>query len=269
MADGQIVEENTPEEFFTNPSPIGPRTSSARSSRTDLERQLDLHPIREPRRPAREQGEAHANHQELRRRPPRRWHSRWPPAATPATTTTRAPTSRWPGERRRRVRRRHADEGAGRQRRGHHRRQVRPARHRLQGRHRRHAGRLRPRDRQGARRLARHRPGGHHLEGDDLRQPGAVPHVRRGRPGAGVVLHHRRAPPGGRPGRALLHHRPAAPGQVRQRHRQPRGRQGHRGLLGDGLDVTGEHRGRGRDAASASTPTPSASTRCSAAPSTR
>ena len=61
--------------------------------------------------------------------------------------------------------------------------------------------------------------------------------------------HHRRAPRGGRPGRALLHHRPAAAREVRQRHRQPRGRQGHRGLLGDRVDLAGEHRGRGRHAA--------------------
>ena len=36
MDGGQIVEENTPDEFFTNPrSPTAPRTSSARSSSTD------------------------------------------------------------------------------------------------------------------------------------------------------------------------------------------------------------------------------------------
>ena len=35
MADGQVVEDTTPEEFFTHPSRIGPRTSSARSSLTD------------------------------------------------------------------------------------------------------------------------------------------------------------------------------------------------------------------------------------------
>ena len=32
MADGQIVEEAPPEEFFTNPGRTGPRTSSPRSS---------------------------------------------------------------------------------------------------------------------------------------------------------------------------------------------------------------------------------------------
>ena len=41
-----------------------------------------------------------------------------------------------------------------------------------------------------------------HLRGDDLRQPRALPDAGQGRPGAGVVLHHRRAARGwsGRPG---------------------------------------------------------------------
>ena len=37
-------------------------------------------------------------------------------------------------------------------------------------------------------------PGGHHLEGDHLRQPRALPPGGRGRPRHRVVLHHRRAP---------------------------------------------------------------------------
>ena len=55
MADGQIVEEATPEEFFTNPqSRRGPRTSSARSSPTDVTAhgRTPAHPLRSttPRR---------------------------------------------------------------------------------------------------------------------------------------------------------------------------------------------------------------------------
>ena len=60
----------------------------------------------------------------------------------------------------------------------HRRREVRPAGHRVQGCHRRHAEGVRPRDGQDPRRLPRHRPRGHHLEGDDLRQPRALPPVR-------------------------------------------------------------------------------------------
>ena len=48
----------------------------------------------------------------------------------------------------------------------------------FKGADRRHAGRLRPRAGQGARGLARHRPRGHHLDRDDLRQPRAVHPVR-------------------------------------------------------------------------------------------
>ena len=73
------------------------------------------------------------------------------------------------------LRRRHPDEGARRRRQDHRRREVRPARPRLQGRHRRHARRLRRRDRQDPRRPTSASTRGHHVEGDHLRQPRAVP----------------------------------------------------------------------------------------------
>ena len=93
---------------------------------------------------------------------------------------------------------------------------------------------LRRRDGQDPRRRARHRRRErHHLEGDDLRQPRAVPAGRRGRPGARVVLHHRRAPQDRRPGRPL----PTTGQQLLvkkdsddQERRRP---QGQGGLLGD------------------------------------
>ena len=44
MADGQIVEDAPPDEFFTNPEATAPRTSSARSSRTDPDARTDPHP---------------------------------------------------------------------------------------------------------------------------------------------------------------------------------------------------------------------------------
>ena len=97
--------------------------------------------------------------------------------------------------------------------------------------------------------LAGHRARGHHVEGDDLRQPRALPRGRRGRPRPGVVLHHRRAPRDRGSGRPLLRHRPAAARGRRLRHRDPRRRQGHRGLLGDRLHLAGEHREGGRHAA--------------------
>ena len=66
----------------------------------------------------------------------------------------------------------------------------------------------------------------------------------QGRPRARVVLHHRRASCGGRPGRPVHDHRPAAA--------RPRGLEGHRplgpegqgGLLGDGLHLARQRQGR-------------------------
>ncbi len=92
-----------------------------------------------------------------------------------------------------------------------------------------------------------------HVEGDDLRQPRAVPRRTASRPGARVVLHHRRASRGRRPGRAVLRHRPAGAGRRRQRHQEHRRPQGQGGLLGDRLHLAGERRGRGRQAAPADT----------------
>ena len=90
MADGAIVEENTPEEFFTNPQ-IGPRQGLPRQdpqalTTTDTDHGADIR--------TRTEGEADAIHQDQggdRRRSA--WPSAWPPAATRATTT-RARTSR-------------------------------------------------------------------------------------------------------------------------------------------------------------------------------
>ena len=57
MADGQIVEDATPEDFFTTPRPTAPRTSSARSSPTD--RGPPRHPRLTPIRTRAQQGGTH------------------------------------------------------------------------------------------------------------------------------------------------------------------------------------------------------------------
>ena len=110
---------------------------------------------------------------------------------------------------------------------------------------RRRPDRLRHRDRQDPRRRPRHRPASDKVDvgGDDLRQPRAVPRGGQGRPGARVVLHHRRASrrSSARPaptivtGQQLL---VQADSDVTG-DRRP---QGQGGLLGDRLDLARERR---------------------------
>ncbi len=218
MADGQIVEENTPGGVLHQPARrTAPRTSSARSSSTD-----PVFPDQHGRRERRmrftrtkaavatglglalslaacgdagdddsERGDVEVAENaadELRRRHPhegaRRQRRRSPSASS---TTSRASASRAPTD----------DMPDG----------------------------LRPRDRQDPRRprsasRPRTSPGRRRSPTTGSRSSSR----RRGRPGDRVVLDHRRASRGGRPGRPVLRHRPAAAGEVRQRHRQPRRR---------------------------------------------
>ena len=49
MADGEIVEDTTPDSFFSGPPPNGPATSSARSSPTEIaSRHADASSLSEP-----------------------------------------------------------------------------------------------------------------------------------------------------------------------------------------------------------------------------
>ena len=102
------------------------------------------------------------------------------------------------------------------------RRQVRPARHRLQGRDRRRARRAStsrsPRSSPPTSASTRRATSTWKETISDNREPFLA--GGRGRPRPRVVLDHRRAPAGRRPGRPVLRHRPAAAGRDGQRHRQ-------------------------------------------------
>ena len=180
MADGAIVEENTPEEFFTNPQ-LRPRQGLPRQDPQALtdHRSTDSH---EPSTNSDKGDTCDSSGPRQRSRAPA-WPSRLPRAATPAATT-RASTSR------------RRQDAASAFEDGTRMKELADAGKIIVGVKFDQPGlgfkdaaddmpdRLRRRDRQDPRRRARHRPRGHRVEyGDDLRQPRAVPRVRRGRPG--------------------------------------------------------------------------------------
>ena len=126
-------------------------------------------------------------------------------------------------------------EGARRQGRDHHRREVRPAGARFQGRsrptYRRASTSRSPRSSSAALGID---PASDKVKWVETISDNREPFLAegQGRPGARVVLHHRRARADGRPGRALHGHRPAGAGEEGQRHQGHRGPQGQGGLLG-------------------------------------
>ena len=145
MADGQIVEEADPEEFFTTPERPRPRTSSARSSPTDGQT---------PRRRTRRRTHPHAEEDtqmKLRRTTHRRHGRRAPRSASPPAAAAAA-------------------SGGGRLRvaAGQDRHQVRPARPRPEGG--REVHRLRRRGRQLRRQGARLQGQRHRVQGGAVRR---------------------------------------------------------------------------------------------------
>ena len=196
MSDGAIVEENTPEEFFTNPKSDRAKDFLGKILKHCEATTEFLHyRTRAGNRPGNRSRDATDKDKGGSGRPDAGcrhgcvWWRRGQRGQRQKVEADKDAASSLPAGG-------HMKELA--EGRGHHRCQVRPTGTRLQGRCVRRTHRLRRRDRQDPRRGAGHRPGQRQGEvgRDHLRQPGAVPGEGQGRSRPRDPTHHRRAQAG-------------------------------------------------------------------------
>ena len=261
MADGQIVEDTDPDSSSPHPSPIAPRTSSARSSPTDRPRRLHRRPSK------RRSGDVRAVSTRTIRIggldetvPLVRLGIGMIAIAVTATACGGDETRKSCSE--------IAENGNADRR-----HQVRPARARP-AQPRRHLHRVRRRGRQVRRQPARrHGRRTSTFKEVTVRPARDADRERRGRLRRRDLLDHRHAQGEGRLRRPVLRRRPGPAGARGQhRHHRPESLNGGKTLLGDRLDLGPEGRRTTTPRTSScrsSAPTRSASRRCGTARSTR